>query len=807
MTHWPSPATECGRLIGETDWSRTILGPTAGWSSELRCCVDLILASPLPLVLMWGPDGVMLYNDGYATIAGPRHPSALGQTIRQVWPELWEWNARILQAGLQGETHRYRNTPLVVERVGRQQGAWFDLFYTPVTDGARGVGGVLCTVIETTTQVGFLGELFQQTPSFMAVLQGPDHVFTLANPPYRQLVGDRDVVGLPLREALPEIAHQGFIELLDEVYRSGVPYVGTGAKVMLRRPDGVLTERILDFVYQPIRSGAGAIHAIFVEGTDVTDRVAADERLRIAQSAGGIGTFEWFPDTGRMEVSSEFRKLWGLPPEGEVDERLLLSLVHPDDLPDSGAARRSQPNPLSYAEYRVRRQDTGEVRWLARRGEVVPGANPDLPLRFLGASFDITAMKEADERLRLMNEQLTRKVVVEGEERVRAEEALRQAQKMEAVGQLTGGLAHDFNNLLQGILGSLEAVRKLVAAGRFSEIDRFVTNGLTSANRAASLTHRLLAFSRRQPTDPKPIRVNALVASMEDMLQRTLGPAIRLEMVLAPNLWVTRCDANQLESALLNVVINARDAMPDGGRLTIETSNGHLDSYEARERDVVPGQYICIAVTDTGTGMPPHVMQRAFDPFFTTKPQGQGTGLGLSMIYGFAKQSEGIARLHSEVGRGTTLKLFLPRYWGDADEALNTPQIRADHQALYGEVVLVVEDDPIVRDLVVDAAQGLGYITLEAVDGPGGVRCLEQTLRVDLLITDIGLPGMTGHQVAERGRRVHPNLRVLFMTGYAESPATPENLLEPGMGLLSKPFSMDSLAQRIRDIMVPRPAI
>ncbi|HWA17289.1 MAG TPA: ATP-binding protein [Gemmatimonadales bacterium] len=804
MSDWPSAATECGRLIHQIDWSATALGPRNRWSPELRAYVDLILASPLPLALVWGRENRLLHNDAFATIAGPRPPALLGSSAR---PEGWPWPQQLLEAGFRGASGCHRNVSFSVERNGASEEAWFDLYFAPALDGERGIGGVLITAIETTTQMAFLSELFQQAPSFMAVLRGKDHIFALANETCRKLVGNREVIGLPLRVALPELVNQGFIDLLDEVYRSGKTYVGAGVKVLLQTGDGGVVERVVDFVYQPIRDGAGEIHGIFVEGTDVTGRFTADERLRIAQRAGGIGTFEWFPHSGRMEVSAEFRKLWGLAPDIEVNEQLLLSLVHPDDRPMSGPARRNQPNPLTYAEYRVRRQDTGELRWIARRGEVVKGTTPEVPQRFVGAAFDITAMKEADERLRLLNEQLERRVVTEGTERIRAEEALRQAQKMEAVGQLTGGLAHDFNNLLQGILGSLEAVKQLIAAGRYGEVDRFITNGLTSANRAASLTHRLLAFSRRQPLAPRPIRVNALIASMDDMLRRTLGPSVQMEMRLAGELWVTRCDANQLESALLNLVINARDAMPGGGRLTIQTANSQLGSSDATgPSDVSPGQYVCITVTDTGTGMTPDVMQRAFDPFFTTKPQGQGTGLGLSMIYGFAKQSEGTARLDSEVGRGTAVKLYLPRFWGEADEALNTPQIQADHQALQGEVALVVEDDPIVRDLVLEALRGQGYAVLEAVDGPGGVRRLQQTLRIDLLVTDLGLPGMNGRQVAEIGRRVHPNLKVLFMTGYAENAVSPEGFLAEGMGLIPKPFTMASLAGRIRDIMIPRPS-
>ena len=383
------------------------------------------------------------------------------------------------------------------------------------------------------------------------------------------------------------------------------------------------------------------------------------------------------------------------------------------------------------------------------------------------------------------------------------EDALRQSQKMEAVGQLTGGIAHDFNNLLQGITGSLDLIQKRLAQGRLGEIDRFVTGAVTSANRASALTHRLLAFSRRQPLDPRPVRANPLVASMDDLLRRTLGERVELELVLAGGLWLTKCDPNQLESALLNLAINARDAMPDGGKLTIETCNAHLDQlYAARQRDVRPGQYVCICVTDTGVGMDSRTVERAFEPFFTTKPIGQGTGLGLSMIYGFAQQSQGYAKIYSEVGKGTTFKLYLPRFRGEdqADEEEVATLTKA-HLAEQGETVLVVEDEPVVRGLIVEVLNELGYHAIEAADGQQGIDVLHSRRRIDLLITDIGLPGLNGRQVADAGRVRRPGLKVLFMTGYAENAALASGFLEPGMAMITKPFAMENLATRIREII------
>ena len=383
------------------------------------------------------------------------------------------------------------------------------------------------------------------------------------------------------------------------------------------------------------------------------------------------------------------------------------------------------------------------------------------------------------------------------------EEQLRQAQKMEAIGQLTGGIAHDFNNLLTGILGSLELMQRRLRQGRTDQIEHFANAATTSAHRAAALTQRLLAFSRRQPLDPKPVDANRLVVSMEDLLRRTIGESMTLEMVIAGGLWTTKCDSHQLESAILNLAINARDAMPEGGKLTIETCNAHLDdAYVASTREVRPGQYVCICVSDTGTGMTADVIARAFDPFFTTKPIGQGTGLGLSMIYGFARQSEGYAKIYSEVGQGTTVKLYLPRHMGDAapDEVETRPSIDA-HRTEAGETVLVVEDEQSVRDLVVEVLGDLGYRALEAADGPSALEILKSPARIDLLITDVGLPGLNGRQVADAARRHRPLLQVLFMTGYAENAAIAGGFLEPGMAMVTKPFAMEALASRIRQMI------
>jgi CheY-like chemotaxis protein len=372
---------------------------------------------------------------------------------------------------------------------------------------------------------------------------------------------------------------------------------------------------------------------------------------------------------------------------------------------------------------------------------------------------------------------------------------------MEAVGQLTGGIAHDFNNLLAGISGSLEAIERRLAQGRLEGLDRFIKGAQSSSQRAAALTQRLLAFARRQTLDPKPTDVNRLVFGMEELIRRTVGPDIRVEVVGAGGLWLTRVDAAQLESALLNLAINARDAMPEGGRLTIETANKWLDERAARERELPPGQYLSLCVTDTGTGMPKDVIERIFDPFFTTKPLGKGTGLGLSMVHGFVRQSGGQVRVYSEVGQGTTMCLYLPRHHGElAGE--DGEQVPAVGETGRGETVLVIDDEPTVRMLIVEVLEEAGYAALEAEDGPSGMKILRSDARVDLLITDVGLPGgMNGRQVADAARVTRPQLKVLFVTGFAENAALGNGHLEPGMEVMTKPFVMAELANKISEMV------
>ncbi len=387
--------------------------------------------------------------------------------------------------------------------------------------------------------------------------------------------------------------------------------------------------------------------------------------------------------------------------------------------------------------------------------------------------------------------------------REKTEEALRQAQKMEAVGQLTGGVAHDFNNLLQVITGNLDILRQRTQDG---QIGRLVNGALRGAERASALTQRLLAFSRRQPLEPRPLDVNKLVAGMSDMLRRTLGETIEVETVLSGGLWVAFADANQLENALLNLAVNARDAMPEGGKLTIETGNAYLDEdYAASQQEVEPGQYVSVAVSDTGTGMSKETLARVFEPFFTTKDAGRGSGLGLSQVFGFMRQSDGHVTIYSELGGGTTVRLYLPRSTGGEAGIEVVPETSTADGAA-NEVVLVVEDDADVRANTAMMVQELGYGVVEAPDGEAALRALERQPSVRLLFTDVGLPGgLDGRQLADKARQLRPDLPVLFTSGYARNAIVHHGRLDPGIEMIGKPFTFAALGAKLRKILDEHP--
>jgi PAS domain S-box-containing protein len=533
---------------------------------------------------------------------------------------------------------------------------------------------------------------------------------------------------------------------------------------------------------------------------DVNERRATENALRASEAQ-----FRSFAQASPDQV-------WTSPPSGEPDwfndrayeytglspNQLNWRRIMPAD--DFAAAAERWAEALATGhryevEVRLRRAD-GIYRWHIMRAVAIRDNNGEIT-RWIGTNSDIEDQKAAALVLTDLNKVLERRVEERTSQLIQAEEALRQSQKMEALGQLTGGIAHDFNNLLQGIIGSLDRIKKRISEGRIGDVDRFLVGAMSSAERAAALTHRLLAFSRRQPMDPRPVDVGALISTVEELLRRSIGDSIMMKVSTEPELWLVRCDSNQLENALLNLAINARDAMPDGGTVTIACRNMVLDAKQARQRDVRPGDYVCLEIRDTGVGMPDDVKARAFEPFFTTKPIGQGTGLGLSMIYGFVRQSEGSIRIDSEVGKGVTIEICLPRFRGGLDEAVSVIEAPHVEPPETDKIILVVEDESVVRLLIVEVVNDLGYRVLEAADGQSALRILQSTQRVDLLVTDIGLPGLNGRQVADGARSTRPELKVLFMTGYAEN-AAGKAFLGRGMEIITKPFATEVLARRIR---------
>lgn len=581
------------------------------------------------------------------------------------------------------------------------------------------------------------------------------------------------------------------------------------------------------FDVRAVRVGAPADRRIAILFNDVTQRHDAEDRLRVSESlarenvqrvqlalaAGAIiGTWNWDLRTDRFTVDEGFARGFGLDPalgRERLSLEQIITSVHPEDRPgliaaiDEVIARGG-----AYAhQYRVRRAD-GRYYWIEANGRV--DHSPEgIALSFPGVLIDVEDRRSieaerdrATAALRALNDTLELRVAERTAELIHAEEKLRQSQKMEAVGQLTGGLAHDFNNLLAGISGALDLMGMRIAQGRLNDIDKYMLAAQSAAKRAAALTHRLLAFSRRQTLDPRPLDVNLLVEGMTELIQRTVGPSILVETVSAPDLWSASVDASQLENAILNLCINSRDAMPDGGRIIIETANQWLDAEAALANDLPAGEYLSLTVTDTGTGMAPGVIAKAFDPFFTTKPIGEGTGLGLSMIYGFAKQSGGQVRISSELGKGTSMCIHLPRYHGEAGASTAAPVQSA--AALTGScgTILIVDDEPTVRLLLTDVLGDLGYTLIEAADSLTGLKLLQSDVGIDLLITDVGLPGgMNGRQMADAGREVRPGLKTLFITGYAESAALGNSSLGAGMQVLTKPFSIDILATRVLELL------
>ena len=803
---------DMGALMRAHDWSASPLGPPVRWPLAMRAYVSLMLGSKFPMFAAWGKELGFIYNDAYAQILGNKHPRALGRRFYDIWSEIWSDISPLIDATMTGEAVYREDLPLVMNRKGFDEQTWFTFSYSPMREESGAIVGLYCACTETTRQVTAERALRQSEERLEMALTAGNSIGTwdwdiandrvVADARFAQLYGvdpERAKAGAPAAEFFGGIHHDDLEELQAEIaaaLRTGEAF---SSEYRLRQPDGSVRwvvaqgRCLLGADGKPLRFPGVSF--------DITERKAADARLQ--EMADNISQFAWTADAAGSIYW--YNKRWydytGTT-LGEMQGWGWRAVHHPAHVERVVAKiSRCFATGEPWEDTFPLRSATGEYRWFLSRALPIRNEAGEVE-RWFGTNTDVTDQLAAEEKLRELNATLETRITSAMADREKTEDRLRQSQKMEAVGQLTGGLAHDFNNLLTGIGGSLEMIKTRTAQGKTDVVDRYVAAAQSAVKRAAALTHRLLAFSRRQTLDPKPVNVNRLIAGMEELIHRTVGPSVHMEVVGAGGLWSTLVDPNQLENALRNLCINARDAMPDGGRLIIETANTSLEERAASERELTPGQYVCLTVADTGTGMTPDVVSHAFDPFFTTKPLGLGTGLGLSMIYGFVRQSGGQVRITSDVGRGTTMRLYLPRHDSEAElEAAAFIQGQANAAAV-GEVVMVIDDEPTIRMLVAEILEEAGYATIEASDGISGMRVLQSSARIDLLITDVGLPGgMNGRQIADAARVFRPSLKVLFITGYAENAALGATHLERGMQVITKPFEMDVLSRKVRELI------
>ncbi len=928
-----------GAHIRGHDWANSLLGAPETWPQALSTCVGLLLNTQQPMYIWWGPQLLCFYNDAYRQSIGPeRHPGSLGQPGRTVWEEIWPVIGPQIEQVLSGAGGVYHQDALVpITRNGRLEEVYWSYSYNPIFDPAVGaIGGVLVICTETTEQVisarraaaerRQLSELFEQAPTFMAVLRGPEHRFELANPGYRRLIGNRSIIGRTVAEALPEVAGQGYLDLLDQVYRSGEPYIATGARYTI--PTGAYggsAERYLDFVYQPIKDADGRVTGIFVEGADVTQRTLAEvalresearfrdiadatqvliwisdinktciwfnsrwltfagrtleqecgegwmegihpddtdhcvavyhaafdrreayrteyrrkrfdgewrvldaggvprfidgafvgyvgsciditdqraaaralsnseEQLRLATDAAEIGLWDLDPKTDVLYWPARVKAMFGISAHVPISMQDFYAGLHPEDRAATEAAFAAALDPnrrsLYDVEYRTIGKEDRVIRWIAAKGRALFRA--DRCVRVVGTAIDITTRKAAEEQLRELNERLEQRVAAALAERAEAEQHLRQAQKIEAIGQLTGGVAHDFNNLLMVISGGLSLLQR---PGDSERSQRIIEHMRQAADRGASLSRQLLAFARRQPLNAEAIDVNRLIDGMRELLDRTLRGDVQVRTELADSLWPVRADSAELELVLLNLCVNARDAMPQGGVITIGAKN----AAQLKEHGL-SGDFVALTVSDTGTGMSAEVLARVFEPFFTTKEIGKGSGLGLPQVYGFAQQSGGAVNVDSVEGAGTTVTLLLPRS-ASAAAAPRVEQSDLDNsmrrRALAGSILLV-EDDDEVATLVTELLRELGFRVTRVASAQAALGALADDRGIDLVFSDVMMPGpMGGVDLAREIRRRYPRTAVLLTTGYAGGAL--QDAAAENIETLFKPYEIGALDTALR---------
>ncbi|AZD49257.1 Sensory box histidine kinase/response regulator [Pseudomonas chlororaphis subsp. aurantiaca] len=677
------------------DWSVTELGALDRWSSSLCSAVQLLLASPVPLVLLWGRSGYMIYNDAYAEFAGGRHPYLLGRQVELGWPEVADFNRHVLDTCLAGGTLSYRNKELVLLRNGQPEHVWMDLYYSPVAGDDQAPAGVMAIVVETTAHV--LSEQRRQE--------------------------------------------------VENAYR------------------------------------------------------AENERVQLALNAGALlGSFVWDIKADRLSGDERFARTFSYPPEQPLDDLSMAvadSRVHPEDLAriKEQAAYSVQKGVPYNAEYRIRRAD-GSYLWVMGCGRC-EFDDAGQALRFPGVLIDIHERKMAEESLLQLTRNLEQRVAEEVNARVSAEEQLRQAQKLEAIGGMTGGVAHDFNNLLQVIAGNLHLLARHEPDN--ANVQRRVGAAITAVERGAKLSAQLLAFARRQPLSPEVYNPCRIPDSLSELLQRALGENIDIDVQLPAQPWCIKVDRNQLENALLNLAINARDAMKGEGTIDIRGENVVLDRGFCAGKGITAGDYLCLSVADTGDGMPPEVLKQAFEPFFTTKRDGLGTGLGLSMVFGFVKQSGGHIEMLSAPGQGTTVRMYFVR---STEQEPGAAPRRGQRPGHGQETILVVEDNEDVRAAAVELLEHAGYKVLVAANGDAAMQLLLNGARVELIFTDVVMPGLIkSTDLALWAKTQSPAVAVLFTSGHTRDIISCNHQLSPDTHLLSKPYSPDALTAMVRSVL------
>ncbi len=677
------------------DWSSTELGPLNSWPASLCSAVQLMLASPLPMVMLWGRSGYMIYNDAYSIFAGGRHPYLLGSPVELGWPEVAEFNRHVVDTCLAGDTLSFRNKELVLLRDGVPEDVWMDLYYSPVANDDGMPAGVMAMVVETT-----------------------------------------------------EFMH---------------------------------SERLRQAAEHAYR--------------------ADNERVRLALNAGALlGSFVWDVKNNTLSADERFARTFSYPPDQDLSnlrQDIAESRIHPDDSAwvQERVAHSVQTGEPYNAEYRVRRSDSSYL-WVLASGGCEFNEHGE-PLRFPGVLIDIHERKNAEESLLRFTRNLEQRVAEEVEARLAAEEQLRQSQKLEAIGGLTGGVAHDFNNLLQVIAGNLHLLARHEPEN--ANVQRRVSASLAAVERGAKLSSQLLAFARRQPLSPAVCNPQQIFEGVGELLQRALGETIQIDVQLPPVPWHINVDRNQLENAILNLAINARDAMQGEGTIGLSAANVQLDREFCSGKGIVPGEFVRVAVSDTGGGIAPQILEQVFEPFFTTKADGQGTGLGLSMVFGFVKQSGGHVEIDSTVGEGTRVQLYFPRSLRPVlDESPNLQrQQNGGHES-----ILVVEDNDAVRASAVELLREEGYQVLTAANGDMAMQMLLEGVAVDLIFTDVVMPGLIkSSDLAAWAKVQTPPVPVLFTSGHTRDIISRNHQLSPDTHLLGKPYSPEAMLQMIRAVL------